>query len=657
MKPQTQKTPPDRTGLDIKAQSAGNRLQVHATHSTDAAQVPVVSGEAERFLALLDESAEAFCFRTFADSGDGTGRKYSGNLDTVAGDLRADNDKGRGVFVVINEGGQKDSDIVRIRAVFADFDKVPLPDHFEFEPHIIVESSRGKYHAYWLTDGLDVAQFKTLQKHIAARYGSDTSVCNPSRVMRVPGFIHRKPADSEGHDGEPFQTCIIHAAGGQPYAAQTVLEAFPPASKAPAPPTASQTGAGPVQVSSGRHDDMLKLSGKLARQIHYERMSRDAALAALDVEAKRGRWSRDMRPGEMTEALDGALNHLADGTWPNDRGEEHEPEPEQCMHLIELAGLSTATVEPPQFVMPPLLPRGHVTLLGAHGGAGKSTFALELAAHVAAGRPFGPFECKQGRALVVSLEDAGDLVRFRLARICETFGLDMDTIAERLTLLDGATVDAALAVEHSLYGVKQLSTTAALTQLQSMAAGHDLIVIDNASDGFAGNGNDALQVRQFMKRMLGGIAHENNAAVLLLAHLDKAAARHGSQGQSFIGSVAWHNSARSRLALIEHEGQLALHHEKANLSRKAEPLPLRWNEGVLVPAVGPQGAGQDSDAIGKRTCKPCLRRCRRHTTAKRASRWHVQAQALPGTSWKPSGWQKHCAENAARIGSGWQSST
>jgi hypothetical protein len=69
-----------------------------------------------------------------------------------------------------------------------------------------------------------------------------------------------------------------------------------------------------------------------------------------------------------------------------------------------------------------------------------------------------------------------------------------------------------------------------------------------------------------------------------LAHVDKFAARNGSAGQSYSGSTAWHNSARSRLALTEKNGTVELAQEKLNIGARAEPLSLMWTrDAVLVP--------------------------------------------------------------------------
>jgi hypothetical protein len=79
------------------------------------------------------------------------------------------------------------------------------------------------------------------------------------------------------------------------------------------------------------------------------------------------------------------------------------------------------------------------------------------------------------------------------------------------------------------------------------------------------------------------MARTNDAAVVLLAHIDKASAKNGAQGNSYSGSTAWHNSARSRLSLLEVDGRIQLAHEKANMSKKAEPLSITFRDSVPMP--------------------------------------------------------------------------
>lgn len=48
------------------------------------------------------------------------------------------------------------------------------------------------WHAYWRVADCPVAAFEAAQKRLAARYGSDPGVHDPSRVMRLAGTLHTK---------------------------------------------------------------------------------------------------------------------------------------------------------------------------------------------------------------------------------------------------------------------------------------------------------------------------------------------------------------------------------------------------------------------------------------------------------------------------------
>jgi hypothetical protein len=43
----------------------------------------------------------------------------------------------------------------------------------ELRPHILVESSPGKWHAYYMVDECDLDQFKPRQRALAQRFGGD----------------------------------------------------------------------------------------------------------------------------------------------------------------------------------------------------------------------------------------------------------------------------------------------------------------------------------------------------------------------------------------------------------------------------------------------------------------------------------------------------
>ena len=173
--------------------------------------------QARAFLALL---GSGFTFQTFGEAGNKRSltRVLHGDFAQHAATLARLNQQGAGVFVMVNAGdgkARKSGNVQTVRAVFADLDGAPLaPVHAaSLAPHIVVESSPGRWHAYWLASGVPLEQFKPLQQAIALRLASDPKVCDLPRVMRLPGFLHNKHA--------PYQTHIVeqHATAPYPYAA------------------------------------------------------------------------------------------------------------------------------------------------------------------------------------------------------------------------------------------------------------------------------------------------------------------------------------------------------------------------------------------------------------------------------------------------------
>lgn len=319
---------------------------------------------------------------------------------------------------------------------------------------------------------------------------------------------------------------------------------------------------------------------KLEAERHFERLVIEAAKG----EAKAGDLSDEStaRLALAQERIDQFDRQLAE------LGSQPEP-PRPVLVEVALGDVMSASLEPVRHAVKPWMPLRHVTLFGGHGGIGKSSLALAIGAHVACGLPFAGLEVEQSPVLFVSLEDEPSIVRLRLRRIIESYRLPAVRVLDGLRLLDGTQTFAALMTEGDGFNAAPIFTPA-YRELSSHVGNAGLIVIDNASDAFDANENSRRTVRAFV-RGLAAIARKHNAAVVLLAHIDKAAAKGSANGNSYSGSTAWHNSARSRLALLEEGGRILLAHEKANLSARAEPVPITFVDGVPVPEAGAQGDG------------------------------------------------------------------
>ena len=241
---------------------------------------------AARFLTRLTDG-EPITFQTFTDQGDerNLARILHGTLADHGNALQALNQAGAGVFLMVNAGdglGRKAENVVRVRALFADLDGAPLAPVLaaQPEPHLIIESSPSRYHAYWLVKDCPLDRFTLLQAAIAAKFASDPKVKDLPRVMRLPGYWHQK--------AEPFQTRIQAENTVAPYtvaeleaglgllAAPTVLPAIPIA-VSPAPTFAGVTGTVP---EGSRNGTLTSLAGTMRRR----GMSPDAIHAALQQE-------------------------------------------------------------------------------------------------------------------------------------------------------------------------------------------------------------------------------------------------------------------------------------------------------------------------------------------------------------------------------------
>jgi len=162
------------------------------------------------------------CFQTFDDVSERKSRKLiyqastdcdqypiDGDIDftreiipvEIVRDLEARNNYRACISLTINETngkGRKTTDITKVRAVWADFDGVKLPNKWDEHPSMIIETSPGRYHAYWLTVvddekyNVPLEAFTTIQEGIAQRFDSDKFVKDLPKAMRMPGFFHTK---------------------------------------------------------------------------------------------------------------------------------------------------------------------------------------------------------------------------------------------------------------------------------------------------------------------------------------------------------------------------------------------------------------------------------------------------------------------------------
>lgn len=154
---------------------------------------------------------------------------YDLSREEIARQLHETNKKDYGIFFCVNEIDRNQDPqrhrtskmLKRIRAVWADDDEVrqqPRSD-FPISPNVVVETSPGKFHYYWLTTTTDIQEWSHVMNGIANTFQTDNNAKDLVRVLRLPGFLHHK------HDA-----FLSHAYLGDSsvYSWEEIKQAFPP---------------------------------------------------------------------------------------------------------------------------------------------------------------------------------------------------------------------------------------------------------------------------------------------------------------------------------------------------------------------------------------------------------------------------------------------
>jgi len=169
--------------------------------------------EARRFLLLTGKDPAQTWFRTLRP-GAGANRSRCGRdlhgFDAAV--LQADNDSGASIYFITGDaeratgkdrwgnptGCVQDRDITCCRAFFCEWDDRPKEWQINAwnelglpEPTIQVDTGGKSIHSYWvLTEPIDPETWRVLQRRLLAHCDADRALCNPSRLMRLPGFSY-----------------------------------------------------------------------------------------------------------------------------------------------------------------------------------------------------------------------------------------------------------------------------------------------------------------------------------------------------------------------------------------------------------------------------------------------------------------------------------
>ena len=126
-----------------------------------------------------------------------------GGLSTIKGNFRdlpkfAEYNLNRGIYLVVNSGGDKAAEINKCHAFFVEWDDRPKEDQLYIykeknlpEPTFMLDTGGKSIHYYWVSKSPVAPEvWHPIQIRLVDYCKADKNVKNPSRVMRLAGFYY-----------------------------------------------------------------------------------------------------------------------------------------------------------------------------------------------------------------------------------------------------------------------------------------------------------------------------------------------------------------------------------------------------------------------------------------------------------------------------------
>lgn len=444
-------------------------------------------------------------------------------------------------------------DVAEVRAVFADLDShedaaeriasAPLP------PSIVVRSSsQHKLHAYWLTRDLAPAEFSSYQRAIATLLGSDPAVVDLPRIMRVPGFLHRK----DGRDA--VRSELLLADPERVYSAEQLREAFGVEPEAEDLGRTLQQSIAPdlapsaveLVVEALKHPDPAKLAnrhdcmkavlnlgaraGRLQDMVRYLQSDEIRLAWVKDGNVRsHSAWLSEIDRWVVAETAQGryGIKTLTDNGFPiPDLPRREQAAKRSRTRIWTVAELLAQPA--PHWLVRDLLMEDSVAMLYGEPAAGKSFLALDLALSVATGSERWAGRRIRAGGVVYLLGEGEQSAGKRISAWIRHNGLDPEVVAQ--APLRVVTSAGVLSDKHRDAALAQIRQAA--QQMLSAQQTLRLVVIDTVSRHMVGNENSAEDVKPFLAAA-DQVRQEFGVTVLLIHHTGKDESK-GARGSSVL---------------------------------------------------------------------------------------------------------------------------
>lgn len=301
---------------------------------------------------------------------------------------------------------------------------------------------------------------------------------------------------------------------------------------------------------------------------------------------------RSMMLSKRNDDAEGRGEHdLAEATRAELGALTMEPPQNEGLPYVQMGDWEALAETPMPWLIDGWLLKGTVTVLGGRGGHGKGLLALALSVSVMTGREVLGGFCPSGAGgvMLLSYEDGAAILARRLRAIVAHHRLDAEglgaVLQDRLHLLDAPAVLAQL--DRS----KNVVSTPFYSELLEDARRlkPSMIVVDHLRAAGGGlNGNDPSAMGAVLA-LLGDVARESGAAVLVLAHLKKGAGEAADPG-NIRGAGSVTDEARGSWEIRRTGADVTLSRTKCNHAQEGVSVKLRLVESagsVCLETAGP----------------------------------------------------------------------
>ena len=552
------------------------------------------------------------------------------------------NRTGRNIYVVRNpiradyKGHATDADIVAAFFLWADCDDPAAAGNIHrFDgPKWSAAVTTGRtpsirVHTYWrLTEPCrDLTAWRRMQEQIALHFGSDRTVVNPSRIMRVGGTVAYPDTkkQAKGYISEVTTIRTEYDDARAPVTLEQMARVFSTGTPAPllaahitapAPSAATSTSAAfdilPPPLDRDRaiihalagvewHNAVIRLVAS-----YVARGLSDAEIHALTDPLTLAGYTVEQTRNEVQTAIDGARRKGFSPTTPLNTAHQFREMDEEARAAMPAAlfrpwrTMDLSVIPAPDFLYANFYARGYTSLTVAMPKAGKSMLGMAEAIDMATGRGILTGHQRDPlRVVYYNAEDDQATIDSRVAAILTLYGIGQDEIAGRFYPTSGINMPDFYMVAGQEGAINEPVFASIENFIKENGA--DVLIFDPLQD--MSRSPETNEVFRLLGQRLRRMASELGVAIGLIHHTRKLAPGMSATIDDARGGSALRGTARFNrvLALMTedeavkagietHRNHFRIADVESNLAPPSADIN-KWFERISVPTPNGHNVG------------------------------------------------------------------